>query len=558
MGALNSAAGSVGAMGSAVSLALLYGLLLVILAGVAMRRRAGFDAYVRMPLDLVLITVIAVVVKYLLHPVFGVPLDGVNLNRTGWWFAIVAPAVALLWALLRYGPAGRAGAAHKRGAVVLDGQEALQTLKQTERLKERHGHELLTLAGVWVPPADETKHFKLIGTTGAGKSTAIRELLHQALQRGDRAVIADPDGGYLARFYDRARGDVILNPFDARSRKWSVFADIGSIQDADLLARSLIPDSGSTGSSGEREWSGYARTFVSAVLRQCMANGETDSAELWRLIATASTDELRTLLQGTAAQPFLEAENARMFGSIRSVATSAIAALEYVNAQEGGAAFSVRQWVRSGRGLLFLPYQAEQIPALRSLISTWLRLAIFQTMGMGEGDHRIWFVVDELDALGPIDGLKDALARLRKFGGRCVLGFQSIAQVSSTYGDGPARTIVENCSNTLILRCSASEGGGTAKFASQLIGQREVIRPTVTHSTGIEGKLIGREVDRGASYGEEHRVEDAVMASEIEALPDRTGYLKFASRPAWTLVGFEYFERESRAEPSTFVVSGLR
>ncbi|MCE2660458.1 MAG: type IV secretion system DNA-binding domain-containing protein, partial [Rubrivivax sp.] len=406
---------------------------------------------------------------------------------------------------------------------------------------------LLTLAGVWVPPADETKHFKLIGTTGAGKSTAIRELLHQALQRGDRAVIADPDGGYLASFYDRGRGDVILNPFDARSRKWSVFADIGNIQDADLMARSLIPDTGSTGNSA-REWSGYARTFVSAVLRQCMANGEMDSAELWRLIAVASTDELRTLLAGTAAQPFLEADNARMFGSIRSVAANAIATLEYVHAQEGHAAFSVRQWVRSGRGVLYLPYQAEQIAALRTLIATWVRLAIFQTMGLGEGDHRIWFVVDELDALGPIDGLKDALARLRKFGGRCVLGFQSIAQVSSTYGDGPARTIVENCSNTLILRCSASEGGGTAKFASQLIGQREVIRPTVTHSTGIEGKFIGREVDRGTSYGEEHRVEDAVMASEIEALPDRVGYLKFASRPAWTLVGFEYFEPDGRVK----------
>ena len=33
-------------------------------------------------------------------------------------------------------------------------------------------------------------------------------------------------------------------------------------------------------------------------------------------------------------------------------------------------------------------------------------------------DQRLWFVVDELDALGAIDGLKDALARLRKFGGR--------------------------------------------------------------------------------------------------------------------------------------------
>jgi hypothetical protein len=100
-----------------------------------------------------------------------------------------------------------------------------------------------------------------------------------------------------------------------------------------------------------------------------------------------------------------------------------------------------------------------------------------------------------------------------------------------------------------ILRCSASEGGGTAKFASQLIGQREVIRPTVTHSTGIEGKLIGREVDRGTSYGEEHRFEDAVMASEIEALPDRAGYLKFASRPAWTLVQFDYFEVQQGTDP---------
>lgn len=38
--------------------------------------------------------------------------------------------------------------------------------------------------------------------------------------------------------------------------------------------------------------------------------------------------------------------------------------------------------------------------------------------------------------------------------------------------------IVENCGNTLILRCSLSERGGTAEFASRLIGKREIIRPT--------------------------------------------------------------------------------
>lgn len=50
-----------------------------------------------------------------------------------------------------------------------------------------------------------------------------------------------------------------------------------------------------------------------------------------------------------------------------------------------------------------------------------------------------------------------------------MLGFQSIAQVSGTYGREVADTLVENCGNTLILRCSASERGGTSEFASKLI-----------------------------------------------------------------------------------------
>jgi len=94
--------------------------------------------------------------------------------------------------------------------------------------------------------------------------------------------------------------------------------------------------------------------------------------------------------------------------------------------------------------------------ALQTNILAWLTpIAIILVMVLGamamanrlnreEGDQRLWFVVDELDALGQIDGLKDALARLRKFGGRCVLGFQSVSQVSATYGSGEANTIVEN------------------------------------------------------------------------------------------------------------------
>jgi hypothetical protein len=55
-----------------------------------------------------------------------------------------------------------------------------------------------------------------------------------------------------------------------------------------------------------------------------------------------------------------------------------------------------------------------------------MRLAIYETMShpreAENADQHLWFAIDELDALGPVDGLKDALARLR----RCVLGFQSM------------------------------------------------------------------------------------------------------------------------------------
>src|SRR4029077_6767109 len=96
----------------------------------------------------------------------------------------------------------------------------------------------------------------LLGTTGSGKSTAIGELLTGALRRRDRAEIADPDTGYLARFYEPNRGDVILNPFEERSARWDLFGEIERPYDVEQVARSLISE-GADASS--REWRAYAQ-----------------------------------------------------------------------------------------------------------------------------------------------------------------------------------------------------------------------------------------------------------------------------------------------------------
>jgi hypothetical protein len=431
--------------------------------------------------------------------------------------------VGVLTGLLAPGRASEA--AVKRGARIVDGP--------SPRLRDAPDSRFLSFAGQAIPLADETKHFKLIGTTGTGKSTAIRELLRGALARGDRAVIADPDGGYLKSFYEAARGDVVLNPFHPLAARWDLFSEIVELHDADQLARSLIADY----DDPDRNWRQYGRTFLTAVLRQLHRLGEHDVGKFHHLLLSAPVPELRELLRSTPAEPFLGQENLKFFESVRSIASVHLAAIEHLALQATGEPTSVRAWIRTGRGVLFLPYRATEIAALRYLVSTWMRLAIFETMSGAEGDQRLWFVVDELDALGAIDGLKDALARMRKFGGRCVLGLQSIAQVRGSYGDAEAQTIIENCGNTLILRCSASERGGTAEFASRLIGQREVIREQVSY-TRPSG--FGGAARASRTHSEHHAIEQAVMTSEIEQLPDLTGFLKVASRPEWQRVAIAH------------------
>jgi len=508
-------------------------ILAAILTGLA-RARASWEKYLLSPLVAAPVLLLAGIVIALT----SAPLRIIGIRNNGLIQLVFGAAVILVTgyvagrALARNKPSSNPE--HRRGAMVTATRpnEPVQSARQRWN-GASNPSTAITLAGIPIPLEDETKHFKLIGTTGTGKSTAIREILRGALARGDRAIIADADAGYLSRFYDPARGDMILNPFDGDAHKWDLFAEISNDYDIDQLARSLIPDSGDP----DRTWCEYARTFFAAVLRQSIRAGNRNDRELFRLLTTADEEELRMMLEGTAAGPFLRVGNEKMFGSLRSIASSAVKALEYTTLQQAPP-LSVRQWVRQGTttksgstgGVLFLPYTAGQIATLRCVISAWMRLAIFEAMDHSEADQHLWFVVDEVDALGEIDGLKDALARLRKFGGRCVLGLQSIAQMSGTYGKAAADTIVENCGNTCILRCSASEQGGTSEFASKLIGQREVLHTTQSKTRGPLRWLPS------TTTSQHLKIEPAVMASEIERLPDLSGFLKLASVPDWQLV----------------------
>ncbi|MHB1542227.1 MAG: type IV secretion system DNA-binding domain-containing protein [Steroidobacteraceae bacterium] len=422
----------------------------------------------------------------------------------------------------------------------------------SEELAERglEASDLAPFGGGYLLPDAECQHKKLVYTSGSGKSTAIENLLQSVERRpAQRAVIVDPDGGYTRLFYRPERRDVILNPFDSRASGWNLAADVGEDSAGRHFAAALVPDG--QGDSGE--WKTYAQVLLSAAILALRSTGQLTPASLYKAVMLADDEELGALVNGSPAARYFAKDNERMLASIRSVIATSLAGLSHIARGD----FSLKEYARGDdRGWVFISYRADQIAELRGIISAWVRLVIFALMSRTEGDSGTWLIVDELDSLGRISGLTDALPRLRKFGGRCVLAWQSIGLLLELYGRGFAGAVVENAANTLILRCSDSgSGGGTAQFASSLVGQREIMR--TTHSTSEtqgsslqHGLKIAPGTNRSKVSGTNTApvVEPAVLPAQIEGLENLKGYAHSHGMPFWSRCTLPLFEREPVAE----------
>lgn len=255
----------------------LYAYLLVLVPMIValIRQRAPLKKLLQSFLLAVPIMLLVVLIMTLMTPVLGF----LGASRDGFIELLFGSVVSIIvgYAIgVALAQISESGSVHQRGAVV-------SHMKPRPGPRDSRNPSQVTLTGMPIALEDESKHFKIIGTTGTGKSTAISEILHAALARGDRAVIADPDGGYLKRFHNADRGDVIINPFEPGSMKWDFLGEIATPYDVDQLARSLIPESGGP----DRTWSAYARTFFTAVVQASMKAGIKDDAAIYRLVSKA-------------------------------------------------------------------------------------------------------------------------------------------------------------------------------------------------------------------------------------------------------------------------------
>lgn len=371
----------------------------------------------------------------------------------------------------------------------------------------------LSIGGVPLAREQEPLHLLLVGSTGTGKTTAVAGLLDGITARGDRAVIVDPNGGYLSRFY--TAGDVVLNVFDRRGVGWSPFNEIRKPYDLDKVARSIVPD----GHGPDAAWHFYAQVLIAEVMRSLMRDGQGTTAALLEALTVWPAERLHTLVAGSATAGLFDKDASRALASTRFVLASH---LKPYDALSPGA-FSVRDWVESDETSsrhLFITWREDMTASLAPLIAAWTDIACTATLSRApDPERRLWLLLDELPSIGKVGMLEAALTKGRKHGLCCVAGVQSTAQIERIYGRESA-VALRSCFRNLAVFGLAKADPETAETFSQALGEGEIDRAVPSHTRGASGASRSVSLQRVR--------ERVVLPAQLAELPDLTAYLCLA------------------------------
>jgi type IV secretory pathway TraG/TraD family ATPase VirD4 len=397
------------------------------------------------------------------------------------------------------------------------------TEKQLAKLTSvEAGGRALTIGTVPIPSRLESRHMAMIGTTGSGKTTALRQLLDGIEARGEAALVYDTSGEFVAHYYRPERGDIILNPFDARCAYWSPFAEIAHPADADRIAHQLITE---TGQHDRDVWLETSRILVANMIRALWREGNCTLPDLLNALQVRTKDELKEWLGNSSSARTFAEDADRATGSVLFMLAKAANLIQFLRvADSDGAPFAFRDFIlgldehEGPKPWIFVPRKEDYFEASKPLLACWLECAASAVLGLSpSANRRVWFILDELADLPRVDNLARLLPEGRKFGAAVVLTFQAIGQMRHRYGPQLAESMLGCCNTKLFLQTIDSE---TRQWASQTIGQCEVEVPTMT-DTVADGDGKPR-----TTLSRLRKVRPAVLESELR-LPKFEGYLLF-------------------------------
>jgi hypothetical protein len=375
---------------------------------------------------------------------------------------------------------------------------------------------------VRVPRSVEDNHFLIMGDSGSGKSSLVRQLLIDIANRDETAIVYDPALEYTGQFYAPKRGDLILNPLDQRMPYWVPSAEIIHPAEALSLAAALFPD---TPKENPFFVEGPRKIFANL-----LALGLSTDELIWCL---SHEEELDRKLKGTELSSLVYANAGQQRGGMLASLSMVADSLKLLPTKaQTSATWTAAEWSRHRRGWIFITSLPATRKQLRPLISMWLDVLILRLMNDGRrGPRPVWFVIDELSSLHHLPQLHTAITENRKSGNPLVLSFQGRSQLEASYGE-LAEAMFSQPATKIFLRTSEPN---SAQWISSFIGNVELERLRESRSTG---QMPQQRETR--TYQMEQIVEPLVMKEEITGLDKGHGFLKCGNLVV--RVSFPYIE----------------
>ncbi|MCR5030129.1 MAG: type IV secretion system DNA-binding domain-containing protein [Selenomonadaceae bacterium] len=347
------------------------------------------------------------------------------------------------------------------------------------------------------------EHMSIFGASGTGKSQFLLAFLSSFFERKadeTRVIIVDRKGEFFAHF--GREGDIIFNPYDARSVKWSLFNELDMDAnkadempaDVRAVAKILFPE---RGGNVDPFWQQAAADVFCSAVMCCIRAGKTSNKDLVNFCNQSAADVIKVfsnLPDGLAAGRVLgDDPTSPTAGSILSVLKAGLQSLSVC--PDGD--FCVRDWLhQDDGGNLFLSSAGKNDSVFIPILALFVDLIgreLKEVPDGGAGGVRYLITVDELAAYPKMQTLHYLVAEARSKGVSCVLATQTIQKVLKIYGEKDGKDIIGNTKSKIIFRTIEAQD---AEYLSKTIGASEVQREILAaneNASILLGKVDGRE-----------------------------------------------------------------
>jgi len=422
----------------------------------------------------------------------------------------------------------------KRGASLILAEDL------NEKIRQSGEKTSIPIGPVMMPVSAEVMHSFVIGGPGSGKTTFFNQLIETLHKRGEKRVIIYAfKGDSVEKFYD-SETDILFNPIDSRSVRWTVSNEILAITDIDAIAASLIPPA----MQAEPFWNDGARDVFSGLLHYLWQNNMKTNADIWSAVSAPAT-QIRDWLQNTKGGErglrYVEDASSKQAMSILSVMMQYTKSFEYMAGIDGD--FCISDWISKEpekRQWIFITNYSEIEATLKPILSLFIDLLGRKLLSLPDNlNRRIFFILDEFGTLQRLSTITRLKTLARSKGGVIFDAIQDIGQLDKIYGEPTRQTLISASSTSLIFRVSDPVAG---EYISRKLGDTEVEEKRKSATYGPEDSRDSVQVQKQLK---DRRL---VMASEIMNLKDLECYLKLPNYPV-TKIKLDWKGYPNRNDP---------